>query len=328
MTQKQAQATQTICSICQAVHPFAPETLKKLKLHCSRCKLPLSQQAHKRFAHMDSAVYKHPYDLESMEALKKQPGVEQLIEKMKPLSKQNYAEAFFAANGLRVNESQYPALHAKLQAACRILGFAKTPNLYLSFESLYGNEFSFSGGDTQPFIVLSPTIFKTFNDKDILALIGRELGHIHCHHMPLKATVDNLYVVLHKAFKKNTLSNLAESISLPIQQALFTWRIKANLSADRTAMLVVQEEKAIFSLLMKLAGGIEPEANLEAFVKQANQLNTQRVDEWLQDYWQQFSYQKRVSAFATWRAAELIAWSRSDRKKGYGYQDIVKIFSA
>ena len=133
---------------------------------------------------------------------------------------------------------------------------------------------------------------------------------------------------MHKAFKKNSLSNLAEGISLPIQQALFTWRLKANLSADRTAMLVVQEEKAIFSLLMKLAGGTEQEANLEAFVTQANQLNLQLVDEWLEHYWQQFSYQKHVSAFATWRAAELIAWSRVDRKKGYGYQDIFKIFSA
>ncbi len=328
MTQIKTEATQTICSICQAVHPFAPETLKKLELHCSRCKLPLSLQAHKRFSHMDAAVYKHPLDIESMEALKKQPGVEQLIAKLKPLNKQNYAEAFFAANGLRVNTSQYPALFAKLEAACRILGIAKPPNLYLSFESLYGGNFAFSGGESQPFIVLSPNIFKYFNDKDILALIARELGHMHCQHMPLKSTVDNLYVVLHKAFKKNAISNLADSISLPIQQALFTWRLKANLSADRTAMLVVQEEKAIFSLLMKLAGGVAPQANLEAFVKQANQLNTQRVDEWLEDYWQQFTYQKHVSSFATWRAAELIAWSRSDRKKGYGYQDIVKIFSA
>lgn len=328
MTQKETSITQTVCSICQTPHPFAPETLKTLTLHCSRCKLPLSQVTHKRFSHMDSAVYRHPHDVESMEALKKQPGVEQLIAKMKPLSKQNYAEAFFAANGLRVNESQYPSLYAKLKAACRILGFAKIPNLYLSFESLYGNEFAFSAGDVDPFIVLSPDIFKLFNDKDILALIGRELGHIHCHHMPLKSTVDNLYVVLHKAFKKNSLSNLAEGISLPIQQALFTWRLKANLSADRTAMLVVQEEKAIFSLLMKLAGGTEQEANLEAFVTQANQLNLQLVDEWLEHYWQQFSYQKHVSAFATWRAAELIAWSRVDRKKGYGYQDIFKIFSA
>jgi len=328
MTQQQSAAKQTICSICLAVHPFAPDALHKLNLHCSRCKLPLTQQEHKKFAHLDAAVYQHPLDIESMEALKKQPGVQQIIEKLKPLNQQNYAEAFFAANGLRVTEKQYPALYAKLQAACRILGMSKMPNLYVSFESLYGGEFAFSGGEPQPFIVLNPDIFKYFDDKDILALIGRELGHMHCHHMPLKATVDNLYVILHKAFKKNPLSNLAENISLPVQQALFTWRLKANLSADRTAMLVVQEEKAIFSLLMKLAGGIDQQANLEAFVKQANQLNTQRVDEWLENYWQQFSYQKRVSSFATWRAAELIAWSRSDRKKGYGYQDIVKIFSA
>lgn len=327
-----SQATQKTfqCAICQAPQNFGPEVLERMSLHCSRCHLPLKTTPHSRFRHLDPAVYKHPFDVEATQTLEKLPGMQALLKKITPLAEQSYAEAFFAANGLRVNEKQSPALYAKLVAAAQILGLNQVPNLYLSYADLFGSlgQWAYSGGIEQPFIVLSPQVQQVFDARDQLALLARELGHIHLGHMQFKLAADTLALMLQRPFKKTPLETISDNLTLPIQQNLLSWRLKANLSADRTAMLVLQDERAVFSLLMKLAGGSDEQASLEAFVQQAHQLNLQMVYDWLDTYWQQFLYNRQVDSFATWRAAEMLNWSRQERKKGYGYQDIVKIFAA
>jgi len=317
------------CPFCGCINAIRPQTLERLKVRCVRCKLLLSNRRQAYFKHLDPAVYMHPEDAEALKALKNLPGIHNLLSKMQVLSEQTFGEAFFAANGLRIGSKQYPDLHAKLTAACQIMGIQQLPNLYLSHVDLFGEMgmYSHSGGSEQPFIVLSPRVLDHFDEMDVLAVLAGELGHIHCGHMRYKVFADYLCLVTHKVFKKTPLENIADNISLPVQQALVNWRVKANLSADRTAMLVLQNEKAIFGYLLKQAGGtINSRANLEAFVAQAHQLNGSVVNNWLDKYWQQFLHSQRIFSFPVWRAAELLQWSR-ENQKGYGYQDIVKIFA-
>lgn len=318
------------CGYCGWQNNVSAQALEKVQVRCSRCKLTLSTRKQAYFKHLDPAVYMHPTAAEALQQLKNLPGVQNLLSKMQTLGEQSFGEAFFAANGLRVGPKQYPDLYGKLMAVCRIMGIQQMPALYLSYVDIFGDMglYSYSGGsEAHPFIVLSPQLLSVFDEQDLLAALATEIGHIHCGHMPYKIAADCLPLIMHKAFKKTPLEAMAENISLPVQQALLIWRLKANLSADRTMMLVLQNEKASFNYLLKQTGGtVASRASLEAFVQQAQQLNQTLIHQWLDKYWQQFLYSHRVFSFPVWRAAELLQWTREDQK-GYGYKDIVKIFS-
>lgn len=330
MTTESPTQNAVACPFCGWTNNINPRTLDKIQVRCSHCKLQLSTGHHAKFRHLDPVVYMHTLDSEGMQALQKLPGLQALLQKLQPLAEQTYCEAFFASNSLRVGEQQYPDLYAKLKAACQTLGMTTIPHLYLSQVDLHGEmgAYTFSGGTSLPFIVISAQLVEMMDDRDILTALAHELGHIHCGHMVYKSAADMLSLVLNKTFKKTPLEAVADSISLPIQQALLTWRLKSNLSADRTAMLVTQNEDAVFSFLMKQAGGIvSSKASLPAFTEQALALKLELVHAWLEKYWQQMLYSRSTLSFPVWRAAELSHWSR-EKQKGYGYQEIVKIFAA
>ena len=62
-----------------------------------------------------------------------------------------------------------------------------------------------------------------------------------------------------------------------------------------------------------------------AFKEQALSLNLQIIYTWLEKFWQLSLYSNARFSFPVWRAAELAQWSR-DKLKGYGYEEILKIF--
>ncbi|HEY9844216.1 MAG TPA: M48 family metallopeptidase [Candidatus Obscuribacterales bacterium] len=318
------------CPFCGWSNNISPAALEKVQVRCARCKLPLKNRHHAKFRHLDSQVYVHPLDAEASLNLQKLPGMQALLQKMQPLAEQSYCEAFFASNSLRVSEQQYPDLYAKLVAACTTLGMPTIPHLYISLVDLSGEMgvHTFSGGIEVPFIVISAQMLDVMDEQDILIALAHELGHIHLGHMRYKVAADFMALLLSKTFKKTPLEAVADTISQPAQQALLSWRLKANLSADRSAMLVIQDQMAVYSFLMKQAGGVVPsKANLEAFVEQARGLNLQLVYNWLDKYWQQLLFSRTTYSFPVWRAAELTQWSR-EKLKGYGYDEIVKIFAA
>ncbi|MGV3524362.1 MAG: M48 family metallopeptidase [Candidatus Sericytochromatia bacterium] len=319
------------CSFCGHPNAISPQALDKVQVRCARCKLQLKRVHHAKFKHLDPAVYRHPLAQEAQLGLERLPGLQAILQKVQPLADQLYAEAYFAANSLRVSEQQYPDLHAKLVAACRTLGLNRVPHLYVSGLDMTGElgVASYCGGVELPFVVLSADLLASFDEQDVLATLAHELGHIHCGHLPYKLAADHLALLLSKTYRKTPLEALADTITQPIQQALLIWRQKANLSADRSAMLVTQDERTVLAYLMKQAGGVVgAKANLEAFREQARQSQAATTLAWLEKYWPQMLYMRRNPPFAVWRAAELMNWYAPEKKQGYGYQEIVKIFAA
>lgn len=315
------------CSFCGAPNQVSLKALEKVRLRCSTCKLPLHNKGHARFQHLDPAVYRHPLEVEAQQALQNMPGLQALLQKLTPLAEQSYSEAFFAANSLRINGKQYPDLYAKLVASCQTLGLKRIPHLYVSHVDLFGmmGMHAYTGGVEHPFIVLSASLLE-LDEQEVVIALAHELGYIHCNQLTHKIAADFLPLLLNKTFKKTPLENLADTISLPMQQALISWRLKANLSADRSAMLVIQDEARVMSYLMKQAGGLlDAKSSLEAFITQAQGLNVQLVYSWIEKYWQQLLFNQATLSFPVWRAAELSSWSR-EKQKGYGYEEIFKIF--
>lgn len=316
------------CPLCGFENKVSLQALERVKIRCARCKLYLKTFSHAKFRHLDPAVYRHPLETEAFKKLSLMPGINMVLQKMAPLLEQNYSETFFAANGLRVGPQQYPDLYAKLESACRTLGYPKVPALYVSFVGLHGDMglHSYAAGDTSPFIVISPEALERLTEEEVLALLSHELGHIQMGTLRYRMAADMLSILMSKTFRKTPLEIFADSISLPVQQAILNWRLYANLSADRSAILVLQDPQVVFSLLLKLSGGISSRASLDDFMVHAENFDGEEITRWIAQYWQQLLFSHQMPSFPVWRAHEINNWSKPSRK-GYGFQDIVKIFA-
>lgn len=316
------------CPLCGFENKVSLQALERVKIRCARCKLYLKTSPHAKFRHLDPAVYRHPLETEAFKKLSLMPGINTVLQKIAPLLEQNYSETFFAANGLKVGPHQYSDLYAKLESACRTLGYSKVPSLYVSFMGLHGDMglHSYAAGDTSPFIVISPEALEHLAEEEVLALLSHELGHIQMGTLRYRMAADVLSILMSKTFRKTPLEIFADSISLPVQQAILNWRLYANLSADRSAILVLQDPQAVFSLLLKLSGGLSSRASLDSFMSHAESFDGENMARWIEQYWQQFLFSRQMPSFPVWRAYEINNWSKPSRK-GYGFQDIVKVFA-
>ena len=170
----------------------------------------------------------------------------------------------YSATCVKVGKDQRPYLDAKLTVVCETLG-VKKPELYLSSGSTVN---AFTGGVDRHFIVLYSSLVQSMTDMELLAVLAHEVGHIHCQHMLYKVAADLLLFVVFKFGMSTPLGPLLNTLGLPVMIALASWRHKAELSCDRSALLVTQDDKVVMSALMKLAGGLK-DLNLDAFIEQA-----------------------------------------------------------
>lgn len=317
------------CTYCGHEHHLKSETLHRIQVRCSRCKLLLTQQPYARFMHLDPAVYRHPLDTEAQDQLKVLPGVDAIIRKLLDFSQEVYGESFFAANCLLASETQYGDLYAKLAIACHTLGLNFQPRLFIAPSGLLpGNGWqTFSGGLERPFIVFPVNLLEKLEEHEILALLGHEVGHFHCNHHALKVAADFLQLLMGKQLRKNPLSSWLDNLTPPLLNALLSWRRKADFTADRSSLLVLQNPQQMAELLMKLAGHQFPgRGNFQEFIQQARLLDRTTQLQWLEKNWPLQIFEP-LPNFAVWRMSELLIWTSEDLMQSYGYTKILKVFA-
>lgn len=318
------------CAYCGQEHALKPETLKKIQVRCSRCKLLMTQQSHVRFLHLDPAIYRHPMDSEAQQQLKALPGVDNVIRKLLEFAQEAFGESFFAANCLLASESQYADLYAKLAVACRTLGLSVRPQLFIAPEGLVAASGwgTFSGGFERPFIVFPVNLLNRLEEHELLALLAHEVGHFHCHHHALKVAADFLQLLMGQNLRRSPLISFLENLPSSVLNALLSWRRKADFSADRSSLLVLQNTQQMAELLMKLAGNLSPgRGQFQAFVQQARTLDRAAQLQWLEKNWP-LQIGGQLPAFAVWRMSELLVWTSEDLMQSYGYTKILKVFAA
>ena len=90
--------------------------------NCGKCKLPLSNEPHKKFADLSKHEYIHPADSKALAAVKAIPGVDSALKKLLEWTGESAIRVMFMASAVKVTPKQCPDLHAKLQIACTTLG--------------------------------------------------------------------------------------------------------------------------------------------------------------------------------------------------------------
>ncbi|MEE2788851.1 MAG: M48 family metallopeptidase [Myxococcota bacterium] len=228
--------------------------------------MPSQGSMRRSFPMISPHAFEHPLDRAALERLEKVPLLNQVLKTINGLVAERSVRLLYQAQSVQVSADQLSHLHKILIDCVRILDLPEVPELFVTQNPVV-NAGVF--GATRPIIIMNSASLELFTSDELRFMLGHELGHILSNHV--------LYKTLVKTALKLTLPLLTR-LGLPVAgialqsllMALLEWDRKSELSADRAALLCVQNPDVGYRVLMKTAGGvIGTELNVEAFVAQA-----------------------------------------------------------
>jgi Zn-dependent protease with chaperone function len=276
---------------------------------CGRCRLPLSDAPHKKFADLDKHSYVHPLDSRALAALKTIPGIDTALKKLLEVTGESAIRVIFTASAVKVTPKQCPDLYAKLQVACTTLG-VDMPELFVQQNPIVN---AFTGGVKNPVIVLHSQLIERLNDEEVLAVIAHEVGHIHAEHVLYITAAHLLEALANVAIAAAPIANLvAQILSGTMRAALLAWARRAELSCDRAALLVTQDAHVIGRTMMKLCGGTyASKVDYEQFLEQARDFQKNYDAKALDRFWADIINAGLTHPFPVWRVSEILKWVES-----------------
>jgi Zn-dependent protease with chaperone function len=180
---------------------------------------------------LTAAEFQHASDVRATDALRKVPGVDNV------------------ASNLRVTPAMFGRLHRSLTWACKILDVPE-PELYVTLDPVPN---AFTYGHTRPFITLTSGLIDVMSDEELFFIIGHEVGHIKADHVLYGTIARNIAAVI-ELLGQATLG-IGALLGQGLIYALLEWFRCAELTADRAALLCVQDLMPAQDTFMKLAGG-------------------------------------------------------------------------
>ncbi len=158
--------------------------------------------------------------------------------------------SFLASQAIRVeNRSRLDAL---IRSCGEVLGLEVLPEAFV-VPAPELNAATF-GRDESPVLAITSAALETLNETEVRALVGHELGHVKSKHL--------LYHTLAESFGAGAqlLANFygAGLVAMPIQMLLLSWHRESEISADRAALLIVDDPGVFRSMMMKIMGYCVP----------------------------------------------------------------------
>jgi Zn-dependent protease with chaperone function len=250
---------------------------------------------------ISSVSWEHPADRAALNALRALPGFDTVVRKVMSYFGERGIRQLFLANAVRVGPTQRPDLDALYSEVLETLDWTTVrPELYVTQTPIAN---AAAVGFENPFIIIHSGALELLSREEQRALLAHEVGHIMSGH----ATYTTLALLL-VFFGIGNLAFLSGLALLPFQLALLEWHRKAEFSADRAALLGVQDVKTAMRMHLKFAGGREygDTIDVDAFIAQAREYETgggawEAVIKILNTAF-------RTHPFSTVRAAELTRW--------------------
>ncbi len=295
------------CRYCGQLNQTKAEVGQQAK--CGRCRLPLSDRPHKKFAELDKHDYVHPADSRALAALRMIPGIDSALKKLLEVTGESAIRVIFTASAVKVTPLQCPDLYAKLQVACTTLG-VDMPELFVQQNPMVN---AFTGGVKHPVIVLHSALIERLNDEETLAVIAHEVGHIHAEHVLYLTAARLLEALANVALAAAPIAALVTQIlSGTMRAALLAWARRAELSCDRAALLVTQDADVIGRTMMKLCGGtFASKVDYEQFLQQARDFQKTYDEKALDRFWADIIASGLTHPFPVWRVSEILKWVES-----------------
>jgi Zn-dependent protease with chaperone function len=252
-------------------------------------------------------AFTHPLDRNAIAALRKIPGFDFALRKMMEYGYEKVLRVNAMADDVKVSSKTCNYVHEMAVQASNCLGVS-TPDVFIN-QNPHPNASTF--GVEYPLITIQSGLIELLTEDELYAVIAHEMSHIKCHHVLYHMLADFLV-------NASSVLGLAGGFIIPLNLALLEWSRKAELSADRGALVVTNNKKAYIKLLMKLAGGSEYIAEMideNEFVEQAEQFEKITKKIGLNKFYRIASNITRTHPFPVLRANEINNWADGDEYK-------------
>lgn len=216
---------------------------------------------------ISSAAFRHPLDAQAEQTLRSVPGFDLVARKFVEFLYERPRYVYLMGNSIEVGPRQYASLYQLFRDCVRDLDVHPEPILFVS-QSPSVNAYAL--GQDKPCMVLNTALLDVMSEAELRSILSHELGHIKCGHTTLTQMASwAITLVFNLSELTFGLSNL---ISTGLIMAFYEWLRKAELSADRAALLVMDDLQPVMQSMMRVAGGstrYAHELNLEEFTRQS-----------------------------------------------------------
>lgn len=216
---------------------------------------------------ISSEAFRHPLDRQAEQALRSVPGFDLVARKFLEFVYERPKFVYLMANTIRVGPRQYSTLYGIFRECVRDLDMSPEPALFVSQDPEVN---SYALGKEQPCIVVNTGLLDLLKEDEIRTVIAHELGHIKCEHTVLSQM--GLWAMEAASVLGQITFGIGNLVSRGLIYAFYEWRRKAELSADRAALLVMNDIEPVVRTMMKLSGGSHKyahECSLQEFLKQS-----------------------------------------------------------
>ncbi|MDF5733339.1 MAG: M48 family metallopeptidase [Rhizonema sp. PD38] len=223
---------------------------------------------------ISSEAFRHPLDRQAEQTLRSLPGFDLMARKFVEFFYERPQLVYLMGNSIQVGPRQYSTIYQMLRECARDLDIYPEPTLFVSQNPQVN---SYALGQEHPYVVINTGILDLLNESEIMAVLAHELGHIKCGHTIL---IQMAMWVMNAASALGELTfGIGNFVSQGLIYAFYEWRRKAELSADRAALLVMDDLNPVMTSMMKVSGGSLKYANecsLQEFIRQSE--NYQALD--------------------------------------------------
>ena len=220
-------------------------------------------------------AFRHPLDRQAEEALRALPGFDFIARKFVEFVYERPQLVYLMGNTIEVGPRQYSTIYQIFRECVRDLDIYPEPKLFVEQNPVAN---SYALGQEHPYIVINTGILDLLNEAEIRSVLAHELGHIKCGHTILIQMA--MWAMNAASIVGELTFGIGNIVSSGLIYAFFEWRRKAELTADRAALLVTDDLTTVMSSMMKISGGSNKYANecsLQEFIRQSE--NYQALDE-------------------------------------------------
>ena len=212
-------------------------------------------------------LYIHRLDKTAKEALDAFPQMIKLCEIYLAEVHDRAAKIDLLSSAIRLSENQMPEIYSLLPPICEKLGIDVPALYYVKSKEIN----AMTGGDTEPFIVITSKLADELPTKMIASALAHECGHIACRHSIYHFLASQLTDGLDSAILQKN-KKLRRFVTPQLIRGLLFWDRCSELSADRAAVLCDGDASITIDTLLKVHG-YDKNINREAFMQQAVDLH-------------------------------------------------------
>ncbi|MDX2096496.1 MAG: M48 family metallopeptidase [Leptolyngbyaceae cyanobacterium bins.59] len=216
---------------------------------------------------ISSEAFRHPLDRQAEQALRAVPGFDMVARKFMEFIYERPRYVYLMGNSIEVGPRQYSTLYQMFRECVRDLDITPEPTLFVSQAPLVN---AYALGQEKPCVVLNTALLDLLGEAELRSVLAHELGHVKCGHTTL-TQMATWAITLIMGLSSATFG-LSGLITTGLILSFYEWLRKAELSADRASLLVMDDITPILHSMMKMAGGsnrYENEISMDEFVRQS-----------------------------------------------------------